>query len=465
MKGVQVELGSGVAAISLLFGATALQIFPIDGLGIDGLAAKHLLIFALMGYLFYCVMFENFGRLRASPELQVFVILYLVCIFSLLLNGIILPPGDGYIASLAEFSYLLPVMFALYRLFYMHFELRERFLRSVAIVMYVMIVTFIGYFSAKANIDVIGAFKSFLSGGGTLQYEIFAMTFSYVNSDAGGAARHTMMFLFFLLLVLIRVSRDMEGGASGRTAFTGLELALFVTIVVIGMSRKVVLSVLVFYVLYYFVSSRFIASKAGYAHIKGMAVLIGFGILLIVGIASLDADAQELLQRKYIEQVLNNDRIRQFALSVVEVTGSPGRLVAGAGLGERIAGDTHFPHNVLFYFFHQAGLIGLVTALALYGFLVLLMIRTLSLAFVSKCRDASYMALASLACFLVPFFRMSVGDKGGIALEGALGLTLGLVLLRRAVQASQNRPILVAKIGNEYVPDMRPAKHSLWPET
>jgi hypothetical protein len=445
MKLPQIELSSGVMAFTVLFGATALQVFPIAGSGDSALMVKHLLILVLMVYLIFNVVLKDGGKLRASHELQVFLVLYAACIFSLLLNGLIRAPGPGYIGGFAELSYLFPLLFALYHFFDTQLEITEKFLRSVAILMFAAIVAFILFFAARANVDLIGALKGFASGTGTLQYHVFAMTFAYVSDDAGGAARHTMMYLFFILLVLIRASREIEGDPSRRASFTWMEFVLAMTIAIVGMSRKVVLSLLIFGVLYFFVSRRFLPSKGSFGRAKSIVLLAGLGIALMVGLGSVDSGALDLFWRKYVEQVLNNDRIHQYALAVVEVTGSTDNLIAGVGLGERIAGDTHFPHNILFYFFHQAGLIGLLSAFALFGFMGFLMFRSLSMALLSSCRNASYLALASLACYLVPFTRMSVGDKGGLAMEGVLGLTLGMVLMNRAIHASRHQPILIGQ--------------------
>ena len=452
MKALGFELSRRVVLFSILFSATALQLFPIPGLGMSGLTTKHVLVIWLVGYLCFNLIVYERGRMHASVELQVFALLYASCILALLLNGMILPPGDGYIEGFVEFSYLLPVLFALYYLFDGHFRLQEKFIRSVALIMYASIVAFIAYFSVRAHIDVIGAFKSFFSGGGTLQYQLFAATFSYVNEDAGSSARHTMMYLFFLLLVLIRVSRDLECGTDRRSPFTGFEVLLMLTIVVVGMSRKVVLTLFVFLILYYLVTRRFSVTKEASRYVRSIAISVGVIVVLAAGIASLNSGALDLFRYKYIEDVLNNDRIHQYMMSIDQVTSSLRLFVSGAGLGQRIAGDTHFPHNMLFYFFHQVGIIGLLTAVALYGFTISLLVKALVMAFRCKFRNASYIALASAACLLVPITRMSVGDRGAIAMEGALGLALGLVLLDQAVRAARQRPILIGRLaGGEHL--------------
>ena len=449
MASLKLELNRNALVFSLLFGLTSIQILPIPGLGVSGFTVKYLLIMALLGYLFIDGVLLQRGKIHASPELQAFALIYTACALALILNGVLLSPGTGFIISVFEFLYILPLLFALYHLFQSRFEVREAFLKTVTVMLYTTVVVFMGYFASKANIDIVGAFKSFFSGTGTLQYELFALTFAYVSEGEGSSSRHTMMFMFFMLLVLIRVSRQLET-TSGRARFSALEVALVLTIVVIGMSRKVVLALLLFYILNFFVGRRFSLPSSSGRQVKSIVITSLLVAAVFVGLANVEADTLALFQKKYIEQVLNNPRFHQFGLAVEEVTASTAKAITGAGLGQRIYGDPHYPHNILFYFFHQVGLIGLLPALCLFGFLVLQVISALTMAFRGGNRDAAYVALGAAACLLVPFFRLAVGDKGGIALEGAIGLSLGFALLPRARSMPSRRKVKCRYLAAEH---------------
>ena len=376
----------------------------------------------------------RFG-LRVPYFLLVLIWFYIISSAGWLVNALIVEPHENFLLLFAEHVLVIPMLLITFSFFRRRVVLDYQQLYRISIIFLSMAMAGILWLAALADVSILDVFRKYVSGDGTLQFLLFRKIYEG-NGGETSAARHTLMYVMFLLAAFLRCARLLNERTRKPFSFDLLELSMLVLVVFVGVSRKVTLTVLIFYL---------IALSLEYRHL-GRAVSDRYRIWLIAGattasvsiiiaLVNIPATVMASLQDRYIVDVLTNSRIYQFNLILVETFDNLDTALAGHGLGPLVS-NGHYAHNLVLFFLHQGGVIMALLALWLFLYVTGLALNQMRFKKHIEQREV-WWGLASVACLLILLTRFGVGNKGELAIIGIVAAALAAVMLEQMQRSRQ----------------------------
>ena len=359
-----------------------------------------------------------------------------------LINALLVSPHDDFAGLFAEHVLVIPLLLITFSFFRRRFRLEHELLTRISMLFILMSALGLMYLAMLSDVSLPQVLRKYLAGDGTLQFLLFRKIYEGTGGESS-AARHTMMYLFFLLAAFLRCARLAEARISKPFSIEPLELVLIALVVFVGVSRKVTLTLVIFYAL---------CLALEYRHL-GPAISDRYKVWLTAGVLSalatvaativyLPSAVTASLQDRYIVDVLNNSRIYQFGLVFDETLASLSTALTGVGLGPKVS-NGHHAHNLVLFFFHQGGLVLGLLASALLLYTIKLLWNSYELS-----RDHAqwtvWVKMASVACFLIVLTRFGVGNKGELAIVGLVAIALAATLQEQVQGRSRGGEIQVA---------------------
>jgi len=372
---------------------------------------------------------QNF-KVSLPPIIVVLIWFYVASSAGWLINALIVSPHDNFAPLFVEHVLVIPLLLIVFSFFRRRFRLHHKLLTRVSVLFILMSALGMMYLAGLAEVSLPQVVRKYLAGDGTLQFLLFRKIYEGTGGESS-AARHTMMYMFFLLAAFLRCARLAEARISKPFSIEPLELVLITLVVFVGVSRKVTLTLVIFYGLCLALEYRHFAPSISDRYKVWLTVGAVSAIAIVAAtIVYLPSAVTASLQDRYIVDVLNNSRIYQFGLVFDETLASLSTALTGVGLGPKVS-NGHHAHNLVLFFLHQGGLfLGLLaSALLLYTIKLLWYSYELS-------RDMPqwtvWMKMAAVACFLIVLTRFSVGNKGELAIVGVVAIALAATLLEQA---------------------------------
>ena len=294
--------------------------------------------------------------LRLPYFLVVLVWFYMISAAGWLLNALIVEPHENFLPLFAEHVLVIPLLLITFSFFRRRIVLDYQLLYRISIIFISMAMAGILWLAALADVSIPEVFRKYVAGDGTLQFLLFRKIYEGIAGETS-AARHTLMYVLFLLAAFLRCARLLDERTRKPFSFDLLEILMLTLVIFVGVSRKVTLTVLIFYL---------IALSLEYRHL-GKAISDHYRVWLIAGatiasisaiilISNIPSTVVASLQDRYIVDVLTNSRIYQFNLVFSETLESLGTSMAGNGLGPMVS-NGHHAHNLVLFFLHQGGVI------------------------------------------------------------------------------------------------------------
>ena len=367
--------------------------------------------------------------LRLPYFLVVLIWFYIISAAGWLINALVVEPHENFLPLFAEHILVVPLLLITFSFFRRRVVLDYRLLYRVSIIFLMMAMGGILYLAALADVSVPGVFRKYLAGDGTLQFLLFRKIYEGIAGETS-AARHTLMYVLFLLAAFLRCARLLEERTRKPFSFDLLEVSMLALVIFVGVSRKVTLTVLIFYL---------VALTLEYRHL-GKAISDRYRVWLIAGttmvsvsviilIANIPATVVASLQDRYIVDVITNSRIYQFNLVFSETLANLGTAMTGHGLGPLVS-NGHYAHNLVLFFLHQGGLIMALLALCLFLYVVGLCVNVIRFQKGVEQHEI-WLGLAAAACFLILLTRFGVGNKGELAIIGIVAAALAGTVLEQ----------------------------------
>ena len=428
----QIEARGWGAAFILAssFWCISFQFIPVATLSGLTIKIQYLFLAALLVHtLLNRARAQNF-KVGLPQFIVVLIWFYVATSAGWLINAVLISPHDDFARLFAEHVLVIPLLLITFSFFRRRFRLEYRLLTRVSMLFILMSALGIMYLAGLSDVSLTQVVRKYLAGEGTLQFLLFRKIYEGTGGESS-AARHTMMYLFFLLAAFLRCARLAEARTPKPFSIEPLELILIALVVFVGVSRKVTLTLIIFYALCLALEYRHLGSAMSDRY----KVWLTAGVLstLVVAAATivyLPSAVTASLQDRYIIDVLNNSRIYQFGLVFDETLASLGTALTGVGLGPKVS-NGHHAHNLVLFFLHQGGLFLGLLASALLLYTIKLLWNSYELS-----RDPAqwtvWMKMASVACFLIVLTRFGVGNKGELAIVGLVSIALAATLLEQA---------------------------------
>lgn len=257
-----------------------------------------------------------------------------------------------------------------------------------------------------------------------VQYEVFHRLFGVDDEREGAFGRHTMFLLVAIGAALTWLSTQ-QAARRRANALPWVQFAAMIALVVSSLSRQACLVAA-------------ITVAVAVLQTKSQAVRVAIGLsVLILGTLLATGPARELIQAKFVDDVVDNPRVNQFH----EVSAAIARYPAsGRGAGVQIKGAMnarYYAHNLVLHGWHQAGLLGLIASLSA---VIALTSVTAYAAWLSMVTEGFSRAAsaASFVLFMVPMIRCMLGVRGSFEVSALFGLAAALLILRGVTM--QRRP-------------------------
>ena len=440
----QIEVrGWGTAfVLAASFWCISFQFIPVATLSGLTIKIQYLFLAALLVHtLLNRARAQNF-KVGLPKFILVMIWFYVATSAGWLMNALLVSPHDDFAGLFAEHVLVIPLLLITFSFFRRRFRLEHELLTRVSMLFILMSALGMMYLAGLSDVSLPQVLRKYLAGDGTLQFLLFRKIYEGTGGESS-AARHTMMYLFFLLAAFLRCARLAEARISKPFSIEPLELVLIALVVFVGVSRKVTLTLVIFYALCLALEYRHLAPAISDRY-KVWLTAGALSALAAVAatIVYLPSAVTASLQDRYIVDVLNNSRIYQFGLVFDETLASLSTALTGVGLGPKVS-NGHHAHNLVLFFFHQGGLVlGLLASvLLLYTMKLLWNSYELSR---DQAQWAVWVKMASVACFLIVLTRFGVGNKGELAIVGLVAIALAATLLEQAQGRSRGGEIQVA---------------------
>ena len=367
--------------------------------------------------------------LRLPYFLVVLVWFYMISAAGWLVNALIVEPHEDFLLLFTEHVLVIPLLLITFSFFRRRILLDYQLLYRISIIFISMAMAGILWLAALADVSIPEVFRKYVAGDGTLQFLLFRKIYEGIAGETS-AARHTLMYVLFLLAAFLRCARLLDERTRKPFSFDLIELSMLALVVFVGVSRKVTLTVLIFYL---------VALSLEYRHL-GKAISDRYRVWLIAGttivsigtiilIANIPSTVVASLQDRYIVDVLTNSRIYQFNLVFSETLGSMGTTLFGNGLGPMVS-NGHYAHNLVLFFLHQGGVIMALLALCLFLYVAGLCVNVIRFKKGGEPHEV-WFGLAAVACFLILLTRFGVGNKGELAIIGIVASALSATILEQ----------------------------------
>ena len=287
-----------------------------------------------------------------------------------------------------------------------------------------------GYYIAISGTNIIDVFLNAVRSGNPnyIQYHLFVMVLNKGSLEGlseeemiDAAGRHgIMIFLIIIFFSRILIPRQAE---SRFVRVSGIILCwLLVLFVVISLSRAAMLIFMCSGVL-------FLTSKAVKSEIKpvtlfafSFAALPAFTYIIINGGGAIGY----VLYEKFIVDIANNPRVFEF-LQIIDKINAKAILGYGAGTELNLFGlPAKFPHNIALFWWHQAGILGLLSAMLAVLSFSYLCVRLLTLSIAEKSSVLSDIYLFSSILLVPAIVRMLVAKQGALALTEWISIALSV---------------------------------------
>ena len=367
--------------------------------------------------------------LRLPFFLVVLIWFYLISTAGWLVNALLVEPHENFLPLFAEHVLVIPLLLITFSFFRRRIELDYQLLYRISVIFLLMAMAGIFWLAALADVSIPEVFRKYVAGDGTLQFLLFRKIYEGIAGETS-AARHTLMYVLFLLAAFLRCARLLDERTRKPFSFDALEILMLTLVIFVGVSRKVTLTVLIFYL---------VALSLEYRHL-GKAISDRYRVWLIAGatiasisaivvISNIPSTVVASLQDRYIVDVLTNSRIYQFNLVLAETLESLGTAMSGHGLGP-VVSNGHHAHNLVLFFLHQGGLIMALLAFSLFSYVAGLFIHLIKLR-KGVAQPEIWFGLAAAACFLILLTRFGVGNKGELAIIGIVASALAGTVLEQ----------------------------------
>lgn len=398
------------------------QFVPLFELSGFLVKVQHLLLVFFAAHAATTKALSGRFTLKLPYFLVVLIWFYLISTAGWLVNALIVEPHENFLPLFAEHVLVIPLLLITFSFFRRRIVLDYQLLYRVSIIFISMAMAGILWLAALADVSIPEVFRKYVAGDGTLQFLLFRKIYEGIAGETS-AARHTLMYVLFLLAAFLRCARLLDERTRKPFSFDLLEILMLTLVVFVGVSRKVTLTVLIFYA---------IALSLEYRHL-GKAISDRYRVWLIAGativsisaiilISNIPSTVVASLQDRYIVDVLTNSRIYQFNLVFSETLESLGTAMSGNGLGPMVS-NGHYAHNLVLFFLHQGGVIMALLALCLFLYVAGMSINVIRFKKGGE-QGEIWFGLAAVACFLIVITRFGVGNKGELAIIGIVAAAL-----------------------------------------
>jgi len=405
------------------------QFIPLFELSGFLVKVQHLLLVFFAAHAATTKALSGRFTLRLPYFLVVLIWFYMISAAGWLLNALIVEPHENFLPLFAEHVLVIPLLLITFSFFRRRIVLDYQLLYRVSIIFISMAMAGILWLAALADVSIPEVFRKYVAGDGTLQFLLFRKIYEGIAGETS-AARHTLMYVLFLLAAFLRCARLLDERTRKPFSFDLLEILMLTLVVFVGVSRKVTLTVLIFYAIALSLEYRHLGKAISDRYrvwlIAGATIVSISGIILISNIPSTVVAS---LQDRYIVDVLTNSRIYQFNLVFSETLESLGTAMSGNGLGPMVS-NGHHAHNLVLFFLHQGGVIMALLALCLFLYVAGMSINVIRFKKGGE-QGEIWFGLAAVACFLIVITRFGVGNKGELAIIGIVAAALAGTVLEQ----------------------------------
>ncbi len=420
-----------VSVQSLFILLFPLQWITIVDIGGFSLKVAHLSVIAL-SLLAWATTFSGRGRVQINPFYFLFMLVLVIQLGSLMWSEDV---AAGLSAVARSFFYLaisLGIYFWFVKADMGRFSVlaSRLFCASVAI-LYALIM--ISFAIAGQNFFTV-VFEALFSGNpNALQYRVFYKLFNDYSlapselENYSSAARHTIALSLVFLSIIASVALRRVAPATKTLVLASMLAVLF--FLAISMSRSAVFSLLVPIV---FLLHIVVLRRPGPVVLMGVfGLLIGLIAVSVASVSDSTGGVTEVLQGKFIDDIVNNPRINDFGDVIANISENPW---VGAGIGTPIRGlfiRSDEVHNFFFHVWHGTGIVGAIAALALGAYLVSVLIGAYRGGIKADSFEIACIYLIVVYALSSSLLRMSVAGGGDISLSEWCMLAIGLAFADR----------------------------------
>lgn len=295
-----------------------------------------------------------------------------------------------------------------------------------------------GYYVAVSGTNILSVFSNAISSGNPnfIQYHLFVTVMNKGNLEGlsaedsiDAAGRHGIM-MFFIILLFSRVLLP-KVDESKLQLLIGRLLILFVlALIFVSLSRVALLILLCSAILYF--SYRFLLSKLStltYFALAGAALGVTFYLLF-----GEKGKIAVILYEKLFVDVVNNPRVFEF-LQIIDEINANAFIGAGTGSELDLFGlEAKAPHNLILFWWHQAGFIGLCLSVMTLAVFIAYCLRFWYLSVNCKTASTSHLYLLSAILFVTPIIRMLVAKQGALALTEWIAIAIAITFSNFALK-------------------------------
>lgn len=428
----QIEVrGWGTAVVlASSFWCISFQFIPVTSLSGVTIKVQYLFLAVLLIHtLLNRARAQNF-KVGLPQFILVLIWFYVATSAGWLINALLISPHDDFAQLFVEHVLVIPILLITFSFFRRRFRLEHKLLTRVSMLFILMSALGIMYLAELSDVSLPQVSRKYLAGDGTLQFLLFRNIYEGTGGESS-AARHTMMYVFFLLAAFLRCSRLAEARTPKPFSIEPLELGLIALVIFVGVSRKVTLTLIIFYALCLVLEYRHLGPDISDRYKVWLTAGVLSALTVVAAtIVYLPSAVTASLQDRYIVDVLNNSRIYQFGLVFDETLASLSTALTGVGLGPKVS-NGHYAHNLVLFFLHQGGLFLGLLASALLLSTIKLLWNSYELSR-DQAQWAVWIKMASVACFLIVLTRFGVGNKGELSIVGLVAIALAATLLEQS---------------------------------
>lgn len=321
-------------------------------------------------------------------------------------------------------------------------ELMNTLSKSVFYVATTFYVVF-GYYTLLSGVNIPKVFASAVASGqpNFIQYHLFVTVMNKGRLDGlsaeesiEAAGRHGIM-IFLVLIFFCRVLFPKVGETRLQSLIGRVLLLSILAIVLVSLSR-VALLVLLSGALMVFIY-RALLSKVSNLTYLAIAVTFSFSILYLL--FGEQGRVATILYEKLIVDVVDNPRATAFVQIIDDINLNS---FFGAGTGTQLSlldQQTKFPHNLVLFWWYQAGFIGLLLSLLTMSAFLFCCVKLCFLAVNAKGFVNGQVYLVAAIFLVPPIVRMLVAKQGALALTEWIAVAFAVVLGNLAMRERATR--------------------------
>jgi|GEM_PF-6214301 len=296
------------------------------------------------------------------------------------------------------------------------------------------------YYVAVSGVNILEIITKAVQTGNAnyIQFYLFVMVMNKGNRDGlsdeemiDAAGRHGIMI--FLILIMFARILSIKGEETTRKKILGLCLCWIIVLTVfVSLSRAALL--ILFCACAMWFANLVLLKRPGFLAYWG---ILGAASLVVTYIAfSGGGNLSDLIYEKLYVDVINNPRVREYSQIFFKINE---RVLLGYGTGTELnifGLRGKYSHNLILYWWHQAGFIGLVGALGALIFFISTTIKLWRKSLSSDFSQQGQLFLLSSILLLPAIIRMMVAKQGALALTEWMAVSLCV-----AIYSAQTRII------------------------